>query len=194
MDMQTEAPVREVVATSFAIVIAISDGRQITFQSGYSDDEPDAVVNARLDRNMRLADRLAGRYELPTLDKERVDIERFIAQVDQDMAEAERNYAKAQAGLDEQIAELQGMHKKEFDEGYARHRSGGREGSYVPKGASKATLDRINAGIDQVKAQKDKNDAERDQFLQSTDKGLTVRRRRLAEIAARVAEIQAQLE
>ena len=54
-----------VPAIGFSITVDVSSGRQMVLQGFFPDDEPDAAVNARLDRALRFADRQRSRYEIP---------------------------------------------------------------------------------------------------------------------------------
>ena len=174
--------VTKVVATAFNLTVGLSDGRQITFQSGFEGDEPEADVNARLDRLIRLADRQKARYDLPEAEEELAKQRETLNNLLEDIPHVEKRHELEQAGRREQIAELQRLcgedvskaradvdtrildlqsHKKAaFDAGQDEHQKRGRVGAYVPRGADKANADRLDAGIKELGEARDKMVAE----------------------------------
>lgn len=171
-------PITKVVATAFNLTIGLSDGRQITFQSGFEGDEPNAVVNARLDRMMAMADRQKARYDLPEAEEELAKQRETLANLLEDIPHVEKRHELEQAGRREQIAELnrlceadvakarqdvdnrildlQAAKKTAFDAGQDDHQKRGRVGAYVPRGADKANADRLDSGIKELGEARDK--------------------------------------
>lgn len=182
-----------VPAIGISVTANVDGNRQIVFQHFYAADMPDAEINAGIDRLMRFTDRQRFRYELPDLREEQRKYQAEEAQYEQDLATAETEHARAQAGLDVQIETLQGDTKELFEAGYAEHIAGGRTGSYQPKGTNKANLDRLAAGIRQAEETKKKNDAEREQFIQNGNITRERRQKHLAMLADKIAEIEKAL-
>ena len=73
----------------------MADDRQITFQSGYEGDESDEIVFARLQRNLRFADRLKAIYEIPKLEDEIAEHNKNYERLQEDWAAADERYERA---------------------------------------------------------------------------------------------------
>lgn len=186
-----DAPVKEVVATAFSLVFGIADDRQITFQSGFADDEDDNVVNARLDRVMRFAERLQALKKLPQLRDERRTMLDEIAQYESDCASFMNNaHPKAQASIDVEIEELQELRKETFDKSYAAFRAAGRQGSYIPKGVDQQRIEAADRAIEAAKAKKVTNDAERDRVEKDYADNIERRRVRIQILDEKIAELE----
>lgn len=177
-------------AIGISITANVDGNRQIVFQHFYAADLPDAEINAGIDRMMNFSDRQRARYELPELREERRKIMDENAQYAEDLATAEANHERAQAGLDVQIETLQSDHKEAFETAYAEHRRSGRTGSFVPKGVIATNLERLKMGIAQADETKKKNDEERRQFLQNMQIAMDRRTARLAVLADKIAELE----
>jgi hypothetical protein len=180
-----EAPVVKVIATGVSLVVGLANDRQITFQTGFEGDEPDDVVNARLDRIMRLADRQKARYQIEEVEEELVKHQETLANFLEDLERREiqhthdqaakrveiehmaelREQAKAdfQAQIDGTILKIQQAREEQCASGLEAYRASGRQGSYVPSGATKRNLELIDKQIDQAKEH-------RDQALKDFDK------------------------
>lgn len=144
--------VKEVVGTSFALTVMLADGQQITFQSGFAEDETDAQIDVRLDRLMRISGRQRALAEMPKLKEERDEL--LTTQVQRRSDEKE-----ADAKWEDEIASIQERQQKAFDEGYDEHVKGGKQSAYQPKG-NRATV--ISGCIREIERMK----ADRDQHLQ----------------------------
>lgn len=164
-----EPPVEKVIASAVNIVVGLAPDRQITFSTGFEGDEPDAVINARFDRIMRMADRLKGHYEIPDIEEDlaksrealrnlRVDLERIDRQHDHDqaarrvqIAEMDRlcaeDIAEAVKMADGQILGAQKNKQAAHDRGMEDHRRSGKVGSYVPRGAAKADMAKCDEAL-----------------------------------------------
>ncbi len=157
------------IATGVSLVVGLANDRQITFQSGFEGDESDTVVNARLDRLLRVADRLKARYELADLETKLSQHKSTVAQYEIDQAETEARFQHQQAlrrvELDERIAQRSNERKKfedeintavlnmqearqgQFNAGAAEHTRAGRLSAYVPKGAVASNIAKIDKAI-----------------------------------------------
>ena len=162
-------PVVKVVATVVSVTIGLTNDRQMTFQSGYEGDETDEAVNGRLDRMMRIADRLQARYKLKEVKEElvvrekaltnfekdyaRLEVEHETAQAERlvEIARLEDGYEAArktaQAEMDADILTLQDLKKDAFNEGLEAYRKAGRMVTYVPAGKDKANIARVESAI-----------------------------------------------
>jgi hypothetical protein len=143
----TEA-VKEVVGTSFAFVVGLSDNQQITFQSGFASDESDAVIHARIDRLARIARRSQLLAETPKLREERSDL---LSQ----KAQRRDDHAQAQAAYERAVQEIEARKQATFDVGYTEHVRGGKQAPYEPRGAAKATIANCQAELDKMAAERD---------------------------------------
>lgn len=180
---EDDGRVEKVVAAGLSINIGLADDRQMTFQSGFEGDEPDDVVNARIDRMMRFADRQKARYEIPKLEDElqkhvetlaqfREDLDRIdvkhqhdqaVRQVEIDERGAQKDAArkKVAAEIDATVLTTKQHRATEYEAGLQAHRRGGRTGSYIPNGVTKANLDRIDKYLETMISSKE---AALDQF------------------------------
>ena len=180
--------VKEVVGTAVGLTIGLADDRQMTLQTGYAEDEPDEVVNARLDRTMRFADRLKARYEIASLCKELADLDRDLFRGQEALAETDANFEKSVAEIDVQILEAQRNIREIQDSAYARAAGTGRSNAAALKGTPQANIDRWNKGIEDAVSTKARNAAERDQFRDQFVKTQERRQARIDEINGLIAD------
>lgn len=133
--------VKEVVGTSYALIVGLADGQQITFQSGFADDETDTAINARMDRLVRLAFRQRAIAELPKL---REDLVRLERQRSQTAADKDKLDAEFESGLDDRAIRIRDM-AAELEEvksdAYAEFTTSGRRGEFKPVGKTKSKID-----------------------------------------------------
>jgi hypothetical protein len=170
--LREDAPISKVIATGLNVVIGISNDRQISFQSGYEGDEADASIMARLDRMFMFADKLKARYEIEDLEEqirknaaERAKFEdhirtsvtntehalaMFDVEIEEMKGRREAERARKLAEMNAEIVAMQEMRGEHFQNGLAAFRKAGRQGSYLPRGADKANLDRIDLGIERA--------------------------------------------
>ena len=179
-----------VPAIGFSITVDVSSGRQMVLQGFFPDDEPDAAVNARLDRALRFADRQRSRYEIPVLAEERAKLRDELAQYKEDTELAEANFVKAQATFDVQILESNQQIQKLMDEGEADGLRRGKVGSYKPQGVRKHNIDLIKTQIEDYKKQKESNAAERKAFLDNIKVAVDRRIARIALLDEKIAELE----
>lgn len=141
--LHPDEPVEKVVATAVSIVVGLTNDRQMTFQSGYEGDESDDAVFARLQRNMRFADRLKAIYEIPGLEEDlerhKLALERF--QSDRD--EIEERHKRAQAMRQVEIDARRRRAQEAWD-------ASGKRGAFQPQGATLRDLNLSQAEIDKA--------------------------------------------
>lgn len=164
--------VTKVVATGYSMVVGLSADRQITFQSGYEGDETDEAVAARMDRQLRLADRIKARYEIPKaeddlakqqetldnllVDRDRLDKKHELEQADRrvQLAEMEKlrpdERTKVAAAIEDQVLLIQDRKVRITEQGITLHQQQGKMGSFVAKGAVKADLDKQDHALAQL--------------------------------------------
>lgn len=183
----------ETTALGWSLTANIDGNRQIVFQSFIALDATDEDVNAMLDRANRIVDRMRAVYEIPELKARRDKFLSEISQAEQDIAEAEHNHQKAVAGLQEQIKELQRLRGQEFEAAYERHRHDGRQGTFVPKGATKANLDRMDAGAEQYRKDIERAEAERQQSINGFNVALQRRRDEVDLLNRQIEEAEAKI-
>lgn len=133
--------VKEVVGTSIALVVGLSDRSQITFQSGFAEDESDEVVNARLDRLNKIAKRQQAIAEIPHVKAEIRKKEGDARQFGLDRADLVALHDKAMEGAAASLLELREKREAEYVGGYNAFRAAGRAGDYRPSGHTKSSLD-----------------------------------------------------
>lgn len=139
--------VKEVVGTSFALVVGLSDNQQITFQSGFAEDEDDAAVHARIDRLTRIARRSQLLAEVPKLKEERAQLIDQQAQTRADEARLDADYAA-------EVGRLEALKKDTFDVGYNEHVRAGRSGPYAPRGAAAQAISGAQRDLEKMDAER----------------------------------------
>jgi len=185
---------REVVGMAVGFTIGLADDRQVTFQTGFAEDEPDSVVNARFDRIMALADRQKAKYELVKLREELETHQRAQVRLNEDLERVEAEFHKSQAQLDVQILQYQHEKSKLEQEVYQSNVASGRSGSRKPSGHVAVSIERVQAGIESAKADKEKNIAEREQHRDSVLKQAARFEEEVASRLAKIAEKEALLK
>ena len=157
------------VATATAIVVGLTNNRQITFQTGHEGNEDPEVVFQRYMGVMKIADRLQAVYEIPEIedelfkhretlanfleDKKRLEAAFEIAQAERQVTVDEMRRARPEmkdaklAEMNAAILDMQNRRQEFYDQGHESARARGRTGTYRPEGALKATLDRIDLAI-----------------------------------------------
>jgi hypothetical protein len=180
----------KVPAIGFSTTINIDGNRQMVFQGYFEQDEDDVLVNARIDRIMRLADRQRSVYDIPVLKEERAKLLEEVAQYDEDVGTAEIEFQKSQAALDVQILELRNQADNFTKQGYDEHVKRGGVGAYKPKGRAASNLTLMDTQVEQIKATKEANAAERKQFQDTV--GVAVKRRqdRLKVLEEKIADLE----
>ena len=179
-----------VPAIGFSITVDISSGRQMVLQGFFPDEEPDADVNARLDRALRFADRQRAKYEIPVLAEERAKLRDELAQYKEDTELAEANYHKAQSTFVIQILEAQKQANEIRDKGEAEALKRGKVGPYRPQGATAHNIDMIKKQIEDYKLQKENNSAERKAFLDNIKIAVDRRVARIQQLDEKIEELE----
>lgn len=180
----------QVPAIGFSTTVNVDGDRQMVFQGYFEQDEADSVVNARIDRIMALADRQRSKFKLPGLREELQKLTDELAQSDQDIAEAELNFQKAQAALDIQTVELSGRRANLNNDMASAHRAMGKSGDYVPKGAAKSSLDNIDTALKEIQERKVKNEAERKFHRDNVEVNIKRRHARVAMLQEQIAGLE----
>ena len=160
------------VATQVSLVVGVTDNAQMTFVTGFEGDDPDHVVNARLDRLMTFAERLKAKASIPQLEDDLLKQSETLAQFQEDLARVDLEHGRAQAlrrleiderikafddalkaftdEIDGRIAELDTAKARVFEAGLAEHTAAGRHGAYAPRGAVASQLDRFSDALKQA--------------------------------------------
>jgi hypothetical protein len=177
---------REVVGHAVGFTIGLANDRQVTFQTGFAEDEDDATVNARFDRIMRLADRQKAKYELVELRAELETHEKALARLDEDIARVDNDFDRSQAQLDVEIGEYQRLLTEARDKAYQNQIASGRSGKQPLSGHVKSQIAAYERAIEDGAKSKEKNVAEREQHRGTV---IAQRARYEEEIASRLAKI-----
>ncbi len=166
------------IATGVSLVVSLASDRQITFQTGFEGDEPDPVVNARLDRLCRFADRLKAKAEIPEIEadlrKQRETLAQFredrarvgaehehqqaLRQVELDERVKHREQARKefQAGIDASILSMQQAKQKIWNAGAEEYARSGRLTAYMPRGAAASNLEKVDKAIAEASVHREK--------------------------------------
>lgn len=175
-----DAPAVKVVASAYSIVVGLTNDRQITFQSGYEADESDEVVFARLQRNMRFADRLKANYELPTIEEELAKHVETLERFEDDMRRVENNHEIAQAKRQVELDEHMNLGAQEWEKS-------GKRGEYVPAGARARSIVLLKEALA-------KADAERSQNLEGLEISIKRYKEAIADYEVKLAKAKATAE
>jgi DNA repair exonuclease SbcCD ATPase subunit len=179
------------IATGVSLVVSLANDRQITFQSGFEGDEPDPVVNARLDRLCRFADRLKAKAEIPEVEADLHKQSETLAQFREDLARVRADYERQQAlrrvelqervdhrdqarkdfetEINTAILSMQEAKQKLWNSGAEEHARGGRLTAYTPRGATAANLEKVDKAIAEATGNREKA---LEDFDQTYDEGL----------------------
>lgn len=147
----TKAP-----AIGYSITAGLGDRRQMVVQCFVAEDEDDAVVNAKVDRIMRVIDRQQAVYDL---DAELEGFHKVGSMLEQFLSTlpiAERNFQAQTAELTVQLQAFEDARKETFDAGYTEFAQRGGKGEYKPKGHRAADLARLDNEIAKKKEQIEK--------------------------------------
>lgn len=177
-----DAPVVKVVATAFSLVVGLTPDKQLTFQSGFEGDEPDEVINLRMDKMLRLADRIRSRYEIPEAEEELAKQQETVSNLRFDLDRLDKQHEHDQAARQVELAELDTLCAADIKEteeavnleilniqktresvhasGLAAHQKSGRMGSYVPAGAAKSDLAKCDQALETMKTLRETRVAE----------------------------------
>ncbi len=184
--------VPEVVGTAVGLTIRITDDCQMTFQSGFAEDETDAVVNARLDRLQAFAARQHALANIPLKQNAKRDLLKQIMQYEADRTHVETDLVDANTSLDQQVLLLREKADETLRAGENEYRKSGRVGPYKPRGPVAANLERIEQQIQSTIEGRGKNEAERDKALQDIEAAIEHRRKHLAIVEAELADFYAK--
>ncbi len=142
--------VQQVPMIGMSITGAVSEGRQVVFQTHLPADMEVKEANALVDKLMGFADRQEARYALPQIQAMIDKYQRAAEQYEKDRVDTEAAFVAKEAALNVQLATMQGEQTKVRDEGYADYLARGMKTEYVPKGATKMRIDGIGKEIDKV--------------------------------------------
>lgn len=180
--------VAEVVGTAVGLTVAITDTCQMTFQSGFAEDETDEVVNARLDRLQRFAARQHAMANIPLKQNARRDLLKQIMQYEADRQHVDTDLIDANNSLDQQVLVLREKISETLVAGEEEYRKSGRLGGYKPRGPVAVNIDRLETQIGTTIEGKKKNEAERDKALQDIEAAIEHRTKHLALVDAELAD------
>lgn len=180
-------------AIGYSIAANIGDRRQLTVQCFVHEDEPDDVINGKLDRIMRVIDRQQAYYDLEAEMEGFDKVGNTLQHNLEALPIAESNTKKEIAELGIKLSEFEVALAAERQEGYSEWSKKGGRGTYEPKGFR---LNKINALEAQIKTIKDaieakpKDDA---QHRQEVAKNIAHFQQDLKKRRARVNELRAML-
>lgn len=168
-------------AIGVSIIANVGSSAQITLQTFFGRETPDAEANALIDRLMSFSSRQKAAAEIPDLEAELDKHERSLAQFDEDKARLDAEFERDQAVRQVQVEELTAHRTKLHDTAYENHVKTGRSAEFEVKGHIKANISRCDQEIVRIKAAMQKAVAERDLALQNLG---TSRTRFVTEIEA----------
>lgn len=174
-------------AIGYSITVNVGPVHQIVAQCFVAEDEPDAVVNEKMDRVFRFLDRRKAIYEVEALEAELVKHRETVINAKNDWKEADERHAKTLAGYDVQAAALNASREQTNNAGVAAFKRAGKQGEYRPSGQTDASLRRCDAALESLKAERTKAEAERSVELDRWTKNME-------KFEAAVREIEAKIE
>lgn len=166
MDREPNDPgfsVKPATALGYSIVCNMGGDRQMTVQCFVGEDEPDEVVNGKLDRAFRVVDRIKARYDLERHYKEFEEAGRHLRNFLNAIPIADKNAQYQLAALKVELTTKEEARKEVFDQGYNEHASSGRRGSFTPKGSLQSRLVAMDADIAKVREKIDAVPADTEQ-------------------------------
>lgn len=181
-------------ALGYSVVANLDGNRQLTMQCFVGEDEPNEVVNAKLDRAFAVIDRQKARYDIVSENEEMSKERGILAQLEEDLARVDAEFTKTQAELHAQAQEFEAQRSKAIEAGYAEHTASGRRGDYQPRGQTQQTVNAVNAADRNVKAALEKNEAERDQHRQGVMISIERYKKAIDERTGRLASLQELLD
>lgn len=138
-------------AIGYSIVTNMGGDRQMTVQCFVGEDEPDEVINARIDKVFRICDRQKARYDLDKQYAEFEEAARHLRNFLNAIPIAEDSSKRQIAALKVELAAKEEARKEVWEEGYQAHLSGHRKGEFVPNGALKGRLAAMDSEIQKVR-------------------------------------------
>lgn len=184
----------EVTALGWSVTANLGGDRQIVFQSHVAFDATDAEINGQIDRVMRFTDRQKAVYEIIDYQKEIGDLRRDLALGEQNIADAEEAFRKAQAALDVQILEMGQAKTRIHNEAYAKAAASGQSTKAALRGKPTTDIERCEAGIKSAQEDKAKHETEREAALTNFQATQERRKTRVAELEKLIGEKQALID
>ena len=180
-------------ALGYSITANLGGNTQIVVQCFAGEDEPDAIVNGKIDRVMRVIDRQRAKYEIIDLRSELDTLTLNVARARENLAIIDRDTEKRLAQFDVQILETQRSKQATLDKWYAHQRGTGRSGTGQPGGSTKSSLDGHEAAIKSYQEQKESLKAEQAKGRAEFDANLPRFNQEVERIQAKIAEKEALL-
>lgn len=153
-------------AIGYSVAAVLGDRRNMTVQCFVGEDEADDVVNAKIDRIMRVVDRQQAFYDIEAELEGFHKVGAALQQLIDGLPIAERNYNEQRARLVVEVQAKEDARKSAYSDGYNEHVKRGGRGDYVPKGHVAADLARMDADIAQTQEKITKMPADRAQHRQ----------------------------
>lgn len=181
-------------ALGYSITANLGGNTQIVVQCFAGEDEPDKVVNGKIDRVMRVIDRQRAKYEIVELREALETHERAVERARDNLRILDADTDKALAQFDVQILETQKGKEGVRQTWYNSQVNTGRSGSAKPGGSTKSTLDAHDNAIKSYQEQKERLAAERDKGHLEFDTNLPRFETETARLKAKIAEKEALLD
>lgn len=138
-------------AIGYSVAVNMGGDRQMTVQCFVGEDEPDAAINAKMDKVFRIVDRQKARYDLDKEYKEFEEIGRHLRNFLNAIPIAEKNAQFQTAALAVELNAKQEARKEVFDGAYSQHVANHRRGEFKPGGALNGRLAAMDSEIQKVK-------------------------------------------
>lgn len=139
-------------AIGYSISAQAGDRRTLVLQCFVAEDESDEIINAKLDRAMRMVDRQQAFYDLDAEMEGFHKVGGTLRLNIDGLPIAEANKKKELAALAVRLQELETAKEAEFQDGYAEWAKMGRRGTYAPKGFRLNKIKALEAEVEKVKA------------------------------------------
>ena len=143
--------VKSAAAIGYSMMCNLGGERQMTIQCFVGEDESDEIVNARIDRIFRVVDRQKAKYDLDKEEKLAEECALHLRNFLNAIPIAEKALERQIAVLTVELNAKEAAKKEVFEEGYAKHVSGGRSGVFKPSGALESRLRNMDADIQKTR-------------------------------------------
>jgi hypothetical protein len=150
-DIDKDFGLKPATAIGYSIVSNLGGDRQMTVQCFVGEDEAEEVINSRIDKVFKVLDRQKAKYDLDKLESEFEELGRHLHNFIKGLAMAEQTARHQVAVLNVKLGEQQMARRDVYEEGYQKHLSQGRKGTFVPGGALQSRLNGMDIDIQKTK-------------------------------------------
>lgn len=150
-DQDNDFGLKPGTAIGYSIASNMGGDRQMTVQCFVAEDEPEEVINRKIDRVMAVLDRQKAKYDLSKLEREFEEVALHTRNFLNAIPMAAKAAEAQKQTLEAELLGMQEARKEVYDEAYAAHVKAGRRGQFSPKGSLEGQLRNMDAQINKAK-------------------------------------------